>query len=322
MNLATPWAAASGNTARARRVARGTALAGVLCILLFTLTACGQQDESPKDKSRAGVDVELLATDIHVSIAQHSLVLPFAALEEHAYQRLSFSLDRKGDRERAAQARRQFLHDSADPGHPLPLDSLSVVVNTYGWNDDGMHQRRVCPLLAREWARSVCDNPWAAAQQALPANRFRLVDLGHLQAMGPGRLASCREGTAPPRALPSAPGQAVLLCNAMVYGGRDDQHHHAVVRIDGDLGALWMVWHYGQNGESAEAMAQREGEAIASFVHHALGQHEDFARLRAGMCRLRRPGSADHPHGADCGRAAGRRAHGIDGGDGVRQSGR
>lgn len=184
-------------------------------------------------------------------------------------------------------------------------------MRTYGTNDDGRGQERRCALLTREWARAVCDNPWAATRQAMPHNRLRLLDLSRLQTAGPGRQVDCREGTPPPRALPATAGQSMLLCNAMVYGGRADQHHHAVMRIDGDLGALWMVWHPGQNGqdgESADAMAQREGQAIAHFVQPALGAREEFAALQARMCRLRRPDSADQPHAPDHGHAARRQA--------------
>ncbi|MBB6564228.1 hypothetical protein HNP48_006955 [Acidovorax soli] len=284
---------------------RAAALAGVLCLAVAALATCTQDGDAPRpDKARTSVDTRLLATDIHVSIAQRPLVLPFVALPEHVGRGMSFSLDRQGDRRRAADARQQFLRDAADPGQPLPLDSLSVVVDAYGWDHSAPGQPPLCALLTREWARAVCDNPWAATRQALPYNRLRLLDLSRLRTTGPGRQAECREGTPPPRALPTEPGQAVLLCNAMVYGGRQDQHHHAVLRIDGDLGALWTVWHYGQNGETAEAMAQREGQAIAHFVQYALGPREDFAALQARMCRLRRPDSADHPHGADCSRAA------------------
>jgi hypothetical protein len=290
--------------------ASGTALrAAALGTLLFALSACGQvDDEGLKTRARAQVPVGLLASDIHVSIAQHPLVLPFVALEEHARQGMSFSLDRQGDRQRAADARQQFLRDSADPGQPLALDSLSVVVDAYGWDHFEPGQPPLCTLLTREWARAVCDNPWAATRQALPYNRLRLLALSRLRTTGPGRQADCREGTPPPQALPTTPGQAALLCNAMVYGGRQDQHHHAVVRIDGDLGALWTVWNYGQNSETAEAMVQREGQAIAHFVQHALGPREDFAALQARMCRLRRADSADHPHRPDCGRSARRQA--------------
>jgi hypothetical protein len=265
----------------------------VLSSLLALLASCGKNE-------RPAVDVGLLSTDVHVSVGQHTLVLPFIALDDYAYRKQSFSLNRQADREHALGALKQFLRDSADPKKPLVLDGLSVVVRTYGWNDADMRQRQVCSLLTREWARSVCDNPWAAIQQALPVNRFRLVDLRSLQIEDSNGPANCRDDGTPRRPLPEKAGEAVMVCRAMVYGGDDDEFHSAVIRIDEHLGALWTVWRYGQYGETAEAMTEREGKAIVAFAQYALGQRESFSALHAQMCRLRRPGSVDGPHGGDC----------------------
>lgn len=267
----------------------------LLFTLLATLASCGQD-------GRSKIDVKLLSTDVHVSVAQHPLVLPFIALEDYAYRKQSFSLDRKNDSKRALDALDIFLRDSADPNKPLELDGLTVVVRTYGWNDADMRQRQVCPLLTREWARSVCDNPWAAIQQALPANRFRLVDLRRLQLGDPQSPGRCRENGEARRPFPQSPGTTVMVCEAMVWGGADGEYYLAAVRIDGDLGALWTVWRHGQNGETAEAMAEREGKAIISFVKHGVGKGEGFPKLLAEACRLRRPGASDGSHGRDCGR--------------------
>lgn len=268
-----------------------------LSSLPAVLASCGKDEHS-------AVDVGLLSTDVHVAIAQHTLVLPFIALEDYAYRKRSFSLDRKGDSEHALGALNQFLNDSADPKKPFALDGLSVIVRTYGWNDSAMRQRQVCPLLTREWARSVCDNPWAAIQQALPGNPFRLVDLRRLQIDDLRGPAQCIDNGKPRRPLPQSPGEAVMVCEKLVYGGDPDEFHNAVIRIDGDLGALWTVWRHGQNGETAEAMSERQGKAIVAFVQYALGSNEDFPTLHATLCRLRQPGSVDSPKGADCGRAA------------------
>jgi hypothetical protein len=208
--------------------------------------------------------------------------------------------DRKGDAERARDAANQLLRDSADPKNPLAFDELAVVVRTYGWNDSDMRQRRMCELLTREWARSVCDNPWAAIRQALPYDRFRLVDLRRLEIGDPRGPANCIDTAEQRRPFPQKPGEAVMVCEALVYGGDDDEFHHAIVRIDGELGALWIVSRHNQNGQTAEAMTQREGQAIVAFVPYALGQREDFPTLHGIMCNLRRPGSVDGPGAADC----------------------
>jgi hypothetical protein len=130
------------------------------------------------------------------------------------------------------------------------------------------------------------------------------VDLSRLQVGDPRGPANCHDNGKPRRPLPQRPKEAVMVCEAPVYGGHDDKFHYAVIRIDGDLGALWTVWRHGQNGEAVEAMTEREGKAIVAFVQYALGKNEDFPELHADMCRLRRPGSVDGPHGTDCGRAA------------------
>lgn len=265
----------------------------------LTLVACSVL-ASCGDEERVTANNKRLAADIHVTIGDHVLVLPFIALEHYAYRAQSFSFDRKGDAERARNAANELLRDAADPRQPLAFDGLSVVVQAYGWNDFDMRQIQMCPLLAREWARSVCDNPWAAIRQALPYNRFRLVDLRRLQIADSRGPAHCVDTVGERRPSPRNPGEAVMVCEALVYGGDDDEFHHAVVRIDGHLGALWTVWRHGQNGETAEAMTEREGQAIVAFVQYALGAREDFPALHAVMCRLRRPGSVDGPGGADC----------------------
>lgn len=275
---------------------RALILSILLSGLSIGLASCGKEEPPAPN-------VGLLSTDVHVSVAQHTLILPFIALEDYAHQKKSFSLDRRGDSERAKSALEKFLHESADPKRPLVVDDLAVGIQPYGWTGEDMRHRKMCPMLTREWAQSVCDNPWAAVQQALPA-RFRLVDLSRLQVGDPHGPVNCRENGQPHQPLPQKKGAAVMICTATVFGGRDDQHHHAVVRIDGELGALWMVWRYGQNGETAEAMTEREGKAIITFVQSSLGRSEDFRKLHPIMCQLRRPGSVDGPKGADCGHAA------------------
>ncbi len=271
-------------------------LAVCLCV---ALASCGQEE-----RERSAVNVARLSTDVHVSIGEHALVLPLIALEDYAYRHHSFSLNRKGDSEHAQDALSALLRDSADPDHPLALDGLTVVVRTYGWNDADMRQKQVCSLVTREWARSVCDNPWAAIQQALPANRFMLVDMRRLQIGDPRGPAQCIDDGKQRQPLPQRPGEARIVCEAKVYGGDKDKFYNAVVRIDGDLGALWMVWRYGQSGETAEAMTEREGKAIIAFVKYGLGPREHFQALHRTLCRLRRPESVDAPQGPDCKKSA------------------
>lgn len=254
----------------------------LLCIAALAV-GCGGR---PEDRSP---DLQLLATDVHVAVAQHTLVLPFVALADHSAGGMSFSLNRKADAEHAAERRTALLRETRDHRRPLALDLLSVTVHNYGASDFDVRRSQLCPRLARQWARSVCDDSLGLIRRALPPGRFKLVDLARLRLddpLGPANCLRDRKHTA----LPSVPGRGVIVCPALVFGGDEDEFHTAVVRIDGDLGAMWTVWRNGQNGESAEAMAAREGNAIALFVETALGESEDYPKLGRGMCPLMRPG--------------------------------
>ena len=263
--------------------------------LLMIAGICAMLSACDEDDARPAPDVRRLATDVHVAIAGQNLVLPFVALEFYAYRGLDFYLDRGRDSWQGSDAAEKLLRNAADPEHPFPLTSMSVVVETYGWNDSDMRQRDLCPLLTREWTRSVCDNPWAAVRQALPYNRFKLVDLREVQAD-----LNCPDIYGRQNYLSLEPGKAEIVCRTMVYTSGKYDSHTATVRISGDLGAIWTVWGHGQRPESAEAMTRREGEAIVALVRDALGATEHFATLHHVMCRLRRPGAADSPKSADC----------------------
>jgi hypothetical protein len=266
--------------------------------LLLPLVMCSVL-ASCDDEERVAANIKRLATDVRVTIADHALVLPLIALPDfNGAPSTSFSFDKKGDAERARNARDKLLSDSTDAAHARAFDTLLVAVHTYGWNDFDTRLRQICELLTHEWSRSVCNNPWAAIQQALPVNPFRLVDLRRLDTADQRGPAHCVGEQRQP--LPQTAGEAVIVCEALVYGGDKDEFHHAVVRIDGELGALWTVWRFGQNGETAEAMTQREGQAIVAFVQYALGEREEFSTLHEIMRSLRRPGSHDFPGRADC----------------------
>jgi hypothetical protein len=264
------------------------ALVALFAAVCSQTVACGHQSRSPPP-------VERLATDVHMEIGGARLNLPLIALENFAYVPTSFSFDRQDDQDRRRQAIDALIEASGDVTKPLDLSEVTVVVRTYGWNDADMRQRAMCPLLTRSWSRSVCDDPWAPLQQALPRSSFKLVDL---ESDAIERFINCEEGTVP-REMPKIAGKPIVICRAAVLGGGDD-FRQVVMRIAGSLGAVWIVWGHGQNGESAESMAAREGEAILAFVNYGIGPDEDFRRLQLEACRLRRPGSADGPNGSAC----------------------
>jgi hypothetical protein len=265
---------------------RALLLPVVLSGLVALLTACDNKHERPDPP----VDVALLSTDLYVRVADHELTFPVVAVDDpSAYTLYPKSLLTR------------LVKDATAPQKAVALDSIELNVRSYGLNDFSWdEQRKLCPLLSRKWALAVCDNPWSAIQQALPGHRFWLVDLSALQIGDRAGPAACLDDGKPRRSAPMNVDEPVMVCRADVQGAREDQVHYAVIRIDADLGALWMVSRFNSNGETAEASAQREGKAITAFVKHAIGQSENFSALHAQMCRLRRPGAVDGPGKRDC----------------------
>jgi hypothetical protein len=157
-------------------------LAGVCAVF----ASCGQAFSSPPP-------VKQLATDVHLKIGATKLKLPFIALDDFAYRKMSFPPDQASDRRRDREAATDLVQAAADPSKPLNVSNISIVVTSYGWNDADMRQRAMCPLLTQAWARSVCDDPWAPLRQALPLNRFRLIDL---ESDATANYVRCRDGNA------------------------------------------------------------------------------------------------------------------------------
>lgn len=249
----------------------------------MVMGGCGSRHE-PRP-----LDVELLATDVYVAVAQQSLVLPFAAMGDPVSGGMSFSLNRKADAKRAVERRTAFLRETRNPRSPLALDLVSIRLYAYGASDFHADGGQLCLQLSRHWARAVCDGSLGPIRRALPHNGFKLLDLAQLRPDEPHGPANCLDGGKrnPP---PVVPGRGMIMCPALVFGGDEDEFHTAVLRIDGNLGAVWTVWRGGRNGESAEAMAEREGRAIKLFVETALGEHEDYLKLQQGMADLLPPG--------------------------------
>lgn len=258
-------------------------------LICVTVSGCGEQRKP---------DAQLLASDVHVKIAGQPIALPWIALEDYAYARHSFSLNRDGDREREGERREAFRAATTSPITAPTLDTLSVVVRTFGWNDRDMRQRAMCPLLTRQWSRSVCDDPWAAVQQALPLDRFALVNLSKLD---PSKSPSnCTEASAKLIISIEKNSTASLLCDFNIHGSRDTRYYTATVQIADNLGAVWAVSERAGSRETAAEQATREGKAIVAFVRYGLGTKEDFSKLHGIVCQLRRPGAADGPTGSDC----------------------
>jgi len=260
---------------------------------VFALIGC--QRDAPKQ------DVMLIASDMHVIIAGKPLTLPLVAMQDYAYRPKSFSLARIADRKKATGRSAAFIRAAGNVRSAPRLDSLTVVVRTYGWDDSDPEAHGICPRLTSQWSKSVCENPWAALQQALPRDPFKIVDLETLKSSDRGRLLNCADWSKREIPLPVLKlDMPTVVCKAEVLGSGETKFFTAAIRINGDVGAIWTVWQGGNSREVPEVIAKREGQAIAAFVRDAIGPEESFGALHALACSLRRPNSADGPEGPDC----------------------
>ncbi|MBU0824200.1 MAG: hypothetical protein KKA44_00640 [Alphaproteobacteria bacterium] len=216
-------------------------------------------------------DVEQLATEMRVTIGDTPLVLP-----------------------RIAVVNRDELEEAR--GTRAGFDRLEIFVRPFGWSDWEPELRKICPLLARRWVASVCDDPWAPVLQSLPYNRFYLVDRRamslfdrHFTAAG-GSLGERLRG------MRMEVGKTVTECDRDEPSGQD--RCTAALLLSPHLVAVWPVTD-GER-ERAQAMADREGKAIASFVRYAIAPDEDFGKLLPAMCELQRPEAKEGPNGDPC----------------------
>jgi hypothetical protein len=232
------------------------------------LTGCSDSEYGPK-LSRA--DVEELAKEIRVTVGDTPLVFPRVALH------------------------------GRDEAKPFPaagarLDRIELGIGTYGWSDFEPEIRKICPLLARRWVASVCDDPWAPIEQAMPVNSFYLIDRSAI-ALFENRSTVGGERTSDQlRAMRFEVGRTEIQCDREAPA--ETRFCTAARPISPQLVAVWTVW--GDERETAQMMAEREGRAIAAFVRYAIASEEDFGKLLAAMCELRRPDAKEGPDGDPC----------------------
>ena len=267
--------------------------AGFFVPAFLLLTGCG----GPRDLTEE--QLAELVQDVYVRVADHPLVLPRVAVGSPYAGGHSFSLGTGKAEAIAADAARQRLRDASSPAAALEVPQLRIRIKNYGWEEDIPGTQTFCSQLRRQWSRALCDNASPALIQALPDNRFSLLTWP----LAPEARASVWNADCLPagQALPDLPddGQAIILC-PLATSSKENQLFHAVVRIDGDLAATWVVWPEVKTGETSAAKAQREGQAIIALVQLGLGPVEDFARLHQRMCQLRRPAVTDSSDRPDC----------------------
>ena len=259
---------------------------------VLLLTSCDEK------KKRVDLDIAQLTLDTHILIGGERISLPFVALNDYAYRKLSFSLNHERDNEHAQSQVKAFSKQVVRWKTAPTLESISVRLSTYGWSDTASNAKEICPRLSRQWAKAICNNPWAAIQQAVPKT-FHLVDLRKLesQSISMRNARNCSPDFAKYIRDEINEAQAIIFCRAQVHPmDSPTKFYTAVIRINNHLGALWTIWDGSDhNTEAKTEMLHRTGNAIKAFGDYAIGESEDFDRLQATLCKLRKPGSKENP---------------------------
>lgn len=260
----------------------------VTTILLFVFAPALFPEKRPSTVGPSDAEIATLASAAHVVVGSVPLVLPFVAMPDQVSPGMFFSLDRDQAVKQWRDARDAFRLAASEPGSAPVLDRVAVQVETYGWDDSNWAQReKLCPLLTREWARTVCDDPWAALQQSLPRDRFYLVDDRRLETFAHHTTVGQESMKDQLDRLAATKDHAVLVCDRVRSHGR--RFCTSMIQIEDHLAVVWSVWD--SEKEQAEQMAEREGRALQAFVRYGLAPVEDFPSLLEVICQTQRPGS-------------------------------
>ncbi|EJJ28761.1 hypothetical protein [Rhizobium sp. CF142] len=255
------------------------------------LAACSP----PSPKRHSDAEVAFLASDAYLVVGDVPLIVPFVALTGLA-EKPSFSLDRKGDRQAAEERLEAFRKTAGSPETAPVIDKLEITVRPYGWDDSDAPFRRICLHLSRQWSRSVCNDPSAPLQRAMPKNTFFLADDRKLNTFRNYSIGSGETVSDHLDRMPLKPMETSVVCDA--EASSETTLCTAATPIRQHLIAVWRVW--GSSAEATSRQAEREGVAITAFVLHALGPAENFPALTSVACGLTKPVPSSETRGDAC----------------------
>ncbi|WP_245448694.1 hypothetical protein [Phyllobacterium sophorae] len=254
------------------------------------LAACSP---SPKHQS-----IEFLASDAHVVVGGVPLIVPFVALTGLITKKPSFSFNKQKDHQ-AAKERLEAFRNAASSQETAPsADQLEITMSTFGSTGVDSSREGICALLSRQWAKSVCDDPRAPLQQALPIqnNRFFLVDDRNLDVFQNHLTVGGERVWDQLQQMRLKVGEASVVCDAK--SSSKTRFCTAAISIKQHLAAVWTVWD--SSVETHARQAEREGKGITAFVIDALGPIENFPALLSAACKLRNPTTPTGPRESPC----------------------
>jgi hypothetical protein len=222
-----------------------------LAMSALAVTGCSDSPPAP--------DVQFLASDVHLVVGGHHIVIPAVAMRgpDHTF-------DLRGQRP-GKSLKERLKSEATDPANPMRMDKLDLGIREYQYTGEHVAASGICPLLTRKWAQSLCRGQHRGVLRRLP-ERFDLLDRARLDLLkntwtsGKERLHDLVKDMA------IQPGITEVGCD------RESRFCTAMVEVLPGLLAVWFV-----QGErrTAEEIAHTQGAAIIQFVRRALSATED-----------------------------------------------
>lgn len=205
---------------------------GLWVVLLCALSACAP----PLPR----VDPVQLSGDIEISLGGNRVIVPVVAVTKWTEE-----------------------GDLVVP--QSPVESLEIFITVYGSAGEMVKSREICPLLTRQWSKSICQSSYTPLYQSLPRQFTLLTEAGlsglrntFLSGVGQTKfdvVSTINFNTARPD---RACSNRSLAGNSFCWAG---------YQLSNGLLVLWQ----GRPEDDA-----RSAEMIQIFVDNALGADENF----------------------------------------------
>jgi hypothetical protein len=228
----------------------------ILVVALSPLWAAGCSD------SPSAPDVQFLASDTHFMLGGQHIVMPAVAIRgpDHTFD-LNPTRPEKSLKQR-------LKSEASDPGNPMKVDKLGVLVREYRYTGEHTASTGICPLLKRLWSQVLCRGEHRGVLKRLP-EKFDLLDRGKLDLLTRIWTVGRERQYDQVKEMAIRPGITEIGCD------QESQYCTAMVEVLPNLLAVWMVWGDEKTASTAEQMAHVQGSAIVQFVRRALGPDED-----------------------------------------------
>jgi hypothetical protein len=242
--------------------------------------------------------IKFLASDAHVVVGDVPLIVPFVALTGYISEGPSFSLNRENDRKQAKDRLAAFRKAASSAGTAPLVEKLQFGLSAFGFDDPEAMPGRICAQLSRDWSKSVCMDPWAPLQQAMPYdhNKVYFADNRNLAVFDNHNTVGDERVSDQLKAMKMITGEPSVVCDKL--SSSKTQFCTAAVLIKQHLTAVWTVWN--SNAETPAKRAAREGKAITALVLNGLGATENYPALLAVACKMKDPEAAEGVHQSPC----------------------